>query len=96
MYEFAIKSKPCLAFFWRALLKAHLCCPLYRTRNNDTEIPSGACVKAENPPLFPTRINAIKTDSEIDSSIVSLNTLNVNYLIIEETFFVLFYNIVII
>lgn len=37
----------------------------------------------------------IKTDSEIHSSIVCLNTLNVNYLIIEETSLVLFYSIVI-
>jgi len=37
----------------------------------------------------------IKTDSEIHSSVVCLNTLDVNYLIIKETIFVLFYNVVI-
>lgn len=42
-----------------------------------------------------TRIIVLKTDSETHSSIVSLNTLNtLNYLIIEDTFFALFYNIV--
>lgn len=41
------------------------------------------------------RAIVIKTDSEIHSSIVCLNPLNVNYLIIEETFFVLFCSIAI-
>lgn len=48
--------------------------------------------------FFSSAVNraiVIKTDSEIRSSIVCLNPLNVNYLIIEETFFVLFCSIVI-
>lgn len=65
MYTFAIKRKACSPFLWRVLLEPCLLLSVVSIvdQSSHTEIPSGAYLKDENPPPFPTRIIAIKAES---------------------------------